>query len=67
MYVCICRNVTERQVREAVVRHGACNLRTLRKRVDACSQCGKCALEVKTLIQETLAENVVLEQQDLAA
>ncbi|UZR29591.1 (2Fe-2S)-binding protein [Methylococcus mesophilus] len=67
MYVCICRNVTETQVREAVVRHGACNLRTLRKRVDTCSQCGKCALEVKTLIQETLAENAVLEQQDMAA
>lgn len=67
MYVCICRNVTERQVREAVVRHGACNLRTLRKRVDTCSQCGKCALEVKTLIRETLAENAVLEQQDMAA
>jgi len=67
MYVCICRNVTERQVREAVVRHGACNLRTLRKRVDTCSQCGKCALEVKTLIRETLAENAMLEQQVMAA
>ncbi|AAU93232.1 MULTISPECIES: (2Fe-2S)-binding protein [Methylococcus] len=67
MYVCICRSVTDRQVREVVTRHGAYNLRTLRTRLDACSQCGKCALEVKTLIQETLAENAVLEQQNMAA
>lgn len=67
MYVCICRNVTDRQVREAVTRHGVHNLRTLRKRLDACSQCGKCALEVKTLIREAQAENAMLEQQGMAA
>lgn len=67
MYVCICRNVTERQVREAVVQHGVCNLRTLRKRMDACSQCGKCAPDVKNLIQDTVAESAMLEQHGIAA
>ncbi|MDD2767845.1 MAG: (2Fe-2S)-binding protein [Methylococcus sp.] len=67
MYACICKNVTERQVREAVVQHGVCSLRGLRKHMDACSQCGKCAADVHAVIRDTLAEQAAFAQQPAAA
>lgn len=54
MYVCICKKVTEGQIRRAVVEQGVCNLRTLRREVGGCDQCGKCAPEAKQLIRETM-------------
>ena len=42
MYVCLCRAVTDKQIRQAVA-DGASNLRDLRTRLGVASQCGKCA------------------------
>jgi bacterioferritin-associated ferredoxin len=42
MYVCICRQVTDRDIQEAVAK-GACRMRDLRERLGVSEQCGKCA------------------------
>jgi bacterioferritin-associated ferredoxin len=42
MYVCICRQVTDRDIREAVFQ-GACRMRDLRELLGVSTQCGKCA------------------------
>lgn len=42
MYVCICRQVTDRDIREAVAQ-GANRMRDLRERLGVSTQCGKCA------------------------
>ena len=42
MYVCVCKAVTERQVREAVS-DGARSLKDLRRELGVTSDCGQCA------------------------
>ena len=55
MYVCICKNVTCNQIRDAVY-NGAGSLRDIRKELCVGTQCGKCVKDAKQVIQETLAE-----------
>jgi bacterioferritin-associated ferredoxin len=54
MYVCICKNVTDGQIRKAVREKGVSNLRGLRRELGACDQCGKCALEARRVIKDCL-------------
>jgi bacterioferritin-associated ferredoxin len=42
MYVCICRQVTDRDIHEAVAQ-GACRMRDLRTQLGVRAQCGRCA------------------------
>ncbi len=56
MYVCICKKVTDGQIRRAVAEQRVHNLRTLRKELGACDQCGKCASDAKRIIREGLDE-----------
>lgn len=47
MYICVCKAVTERQVKQAAS-EGAGSLRDLRDRLgvtEECGRCAKCALE----------------------
>lgn len=67
MYICICKNVTDGQIRQAVREKGVCNLRGLRKELGACDQCGKCALEARKLIREHAQSAVPEEPRRLTA
>jgi bacterioferritin-associated ferredoxin len=42
MYVCVCRAVTDSQIREAIC-DGACSMRELRQRLGVASECGRCS------------------------
>lgn len=42
MYVCVCRAVTDSQIREAIC-EGACSMRELRQRLGVASECGRCS------------------------
>ncbi|MBU1689511.1 MAG: (2Fe-2S)-binding protein [Gammaproteobacteria bacterium] len=55
MYVCICKSVTDTQIRRAV-NEGACSMRTLCKTLGACSQCGRCAAHVLGELRQALSE-----------
>lgn len=55
MYVCICRSVTDREIRHAV-RAGACRMRDLREQLGVCNQCGKCAPSVRDLLEAGRAD-----------
>lgn len=54
MYVCICKKVTDGQIRRAVAEKGVHNLRSLRSAVGGCDQCGKCAADAKQIIRTTM-------------
>lgn len=58
MYVCICKKVTDRQIRQAVTEQRVHNLRTLRRELGGCDQCGKCAPDAKQIIRDTLDESI---------
>jgi bacterioferritin-associated ferredoxin len=55
MYVCICKGVTERQIREVAAR-GAHSLKDLRRELGVASECGKCAEEAKRCLKAALEE-----------
>jgi bacterioferritin-associated ferredoxin len=55
MYVCICSQVTDREIREAVYA-GACRLRDIQRELGVASQCGKCGQMAKCILTETLSE-----------
>lgn len=60
MYVCICKKVTDRQIRKAVFEQDIENLRQLRERLGACDQCGKCASDARRLIRDATEEKCQL-------
>jgi bacterioferritin-associated ferredoxin len=51
MYVCVCRAVTERQIRQAV-QGGARSLKDLKQLLDVGRECGLCAPCARTCIEE---------------
>ncbi len=60
MYICICKKITDRQIRKAVREDEVSNLRGLRTCLGACDQCGKCAAEARKIVRETIEERRVL-------
>ena len=51
MYVCICRQVTDHDIRD-VCREGAVSLSDLREKLGVASECGKCGKLASTIVKE---------------
>jgi bacterioferritin-associated ferredoxin len=49
MYVCVCRAVTGRQIRDAAA-EGVRTMRELRLKLGVCSACGKCGESAKEIL-----------------
>ena len=60
MYICICKQVTESQIREKI-EHGSATVRHLREALGVTTQCGKCANCVKTCVKEHIEINSAAE------
>ena len=56
MYVCICKAVTDRQIREAVS-EGAATMRDLRRELGVCAGCGKCGRDARVILRESLEDS----------
>ena len=54
MYVCVCRAVTDRQIRAAVA-DGARSLKDLRQGLGVASECGRCASCARQVLREAVA------------
>ena len=55
MYVCLCKGVTDHQIRGAIM-EGCCSYREVRESTGVGTQCGKCACFAKELVRDTLTE-----------
>jgi len=53
MYVCLCKGITDSQIRAAVA-DGYTNYRELRSSLGLSSQCGKCGLHAKEVFNDAL-------------
>lgn len=53
MFVCICKAVTDGDIKQAVA-DGACSFRDVRDQLGAATQCGKCATTTRDIIQQEL-------------
>ncbi len=51
MYVCICQAVTDKQIRRAAAR-GVDNLYELREHLGVASNCGSCADQAQSILNE---------------
>jgi bacterioferritin-associated ferredoxin len=51
MYVCLCRQVTDRAIRRAIA-EGADSLEALQAQLGVCLECGRCTAQVEALLQE---------------
>lgn len=61
MYVCLCKGITDTQIR-AAVEDGANSLREVRTTLGVASQCGKCGILTREIVRETLMDNSDNEQ-----
>tara|TARA_R110002111_G_scaffold82506_1_gene129974 strand:- start:528 stop:731 length:204 start_codon:yes stop_codon:yes gene_type:complete len=62
MYVCLCKGITDTQIRAAIT-NGASSLREVRNTLGVASQCGKCGIQTREILRETLVDN--LQEQQL--
>ena len=53
MYVCICKGITDTQIR-AAVEDGARSLREVHNSLGVASQCGKCGIIARDIVRESL-------------
>lgn len=54
MYVCLCRGITDQDIKEAVA-NGAQSYRDVRDLLDLGTCCGRCAPEARSIISEEVA------------
>ena len=55
MFVCLCRGVSDKEIRKLVIEKGISDMRTIRKCTSLGSQCGKCVPQAKVLLNEIIA------------
>ncbi|WP_282040084.1 (2Fe-2S)-binding protein [Halomonas alimentaria] len=65
MYVCICKGVSDRRIRQ-VVEEGARSWREVQAETGCGTQCGKCACVGKSLTREAVREELMISDGDLA-
>ena len=56
MYVCLCKGITDTQIR-AAVEDGATSLRDVRASLGVASQCGKCGILTREILRESLVDS----------
>jgi bacterioferritin-associated ferredoxin len=56
MYVCLCKGITDTQIREAV-QQGAHSLKDVRNTLGVASQCGKCGVLTREILRETALDS----------
>jgi bacterioferritin-associated ferredoxin len=62
MYVCLCKGITDTQIR-AAIEDGASSFKEVRNSLGVASQCGKCGILTREIVRETLTNNV--QEQEL--
>ncbi|MFA5941973.1 MAG: (2Fe-2S)-binding protein [Sinimarinibacterium sp.] len=55
MYVCVCKAVSDRDIRRAVRQDGVVSLRELSSRTGLGTCCGKCVAEARALLRAEVA------------
>lgn len=54
MYICICHQITDSEIKQAVSNGHACCLSDLTSKLGVASCCGTCGPEAKKLVEEAL-------------
>lgn len=62
MYVCLCKGITDTQIR-AAIEDGANSFKEVRNTLGVASQCGKCGILTREILRESLMDNA--QEQEL--
>lgn len=62
MYICLCKGITDTQIRSAV-QEGARSLGDVHASLGVASQCGKCGIMARQIVRETLSDSAEADQQ----
>ena len=65
MYVCLCKGITDNQIRDSILQGEAGSWREVSKQLGVSSQCGKCAIVAKQVVDDALAEAAASFNPDL--
>ena len=55
MYICMCKAVTDREIRDAVAKGNARSLGCLRDQMGIARECGSCAKQARACVREALS------------
>ena len=64
MYVCVCKAITDHQIREAA-RNGARTLDDLRRDLGVASECGNCAAYARQYLEEVIENELERARQSV--
>lgn len=56
MFVCICKGITDTQIKEAVTQDGVGSMRELKQHLAVGSQCGTCIKVAQQIIDNTIID-----------
>ena len=56
MYVCLCKGITDKDIKEAVRENGVGSLRELKQLMPLGSQCGTCTKVAQMIIDDTIID-----------
>lgn len=56
MYVCICKGITDTQIKELVIEQGVGSMRELKGHLALGSQCGTCVKTAQAIIDDTIVD-----------
>ena len=56
MYVCLCKGITDSQIR-AAIQDGATSFKEVRNTLGVASQCGKCGILTREILRESMHDN----------
>jgi bacterioferritin-associated ferredoxin len=62
MYVCLCNAVTDKEIKEAVLKDGVGNIRDLRDKMTIANQCGKCSQLTQSIIDSTIVDESLFKE-----
>ena len=62
MYVCLCNAVTDKEIKEAVLKNSVGNVRDLKAQMSIANQCGKCTQLTQAIIDATIVDESLFKE-----
>ncbi|WP_448211770.1 (2Fe-2S)-binding protein [Colwellia sp. MEBiC06753] len=62
MFVCICKGITDKQIKQMVLDHGVGSIRELKQQLDIASQCGTCVKLTQQVIDNVIVDESLFKQ-----
>ena len=62
MYVCICKGITDTQIKQLVTEAGVGSVRELKRHLDLASQCGSCSKVAAQIINDTIIDESLFQE-----